>query len=574
MLGAHITSEGAEIKVWAPTVKELTVRLNSNQEHTLRKDDRGIFSAIVPAKAGDRYCYIIRNKCLPDPVSRRLPQGVHGPTEIVDPEAFKWRDAEWKSIPFHEYVIYELHVGTFSHQGTFDGVIPKLPYLRDLGVTVIELMPVAAFPGERNWGYDGVSLYAVQESYGGPAGLKRLVNAAHREGIAVALDVVYNHVGNEGNYLREFGPYFTAAHQTAWGDAINYDRPDSEHVRRFVVENALYWIREYHIDGLRLDAIQAIRDDSQKHIVQEINDAVKDFAIGSGRLVSIMAETDANDRKLLLPKVDGGFGLDATWTDDFHHAVHTFLTGERAGYYQDYGDPKQIVTALNEGFVFQGQYFKTWSRNRGSKPSGIALLSHIFCIQNHDQVGNRCWGERLIALTSRGAAKAAAALLLLAPETPLLFMGEEYGETAPFLFFVDYMEPKLQIAVIEGRKREFEEFGWNDSPNPQDIATFLRSKLRWEFDQEMLDWYRVLLRLRKQFVTHSSRTCSARIDGRQLLLDIPAERPAITVAIGTGKGVSCNSENTLLYSCEDGFEVAICPAERQPDFRACLERVA
>lgn len=568
MFGANVASDRVEFRIWAPNLQKLAVELNGSVLE-LSRDDAGIFSATAKAKAGDRYSYLVGDKRLPDPVSRHLPEGVHGRTEIVDPDAFTWTDESWTGLPFQEYVIYELHVGAFSAEGTFDGVIKKLDHLRSLGVTAIEIMPVAAFPGARNWGYDGVSLYAVQASYGGPEGLKRLVNAAHRAGLAVVLDVVYNHLGAEGNYLREFGPYFTDRYHTVWGDAINYDDEGSHHVRKYVIENALHWIREYHIDGLRLDAIQAIYDSSKTHIIKELTRDVQEFARGANRQIAVIAESDQNDRNLILPASEGGFGLDAVWSDDFHHSVHTFLTKENRGYYQDYGEPEKIVKALNEGFVFQGQHYRFWRASRGSSTAGIPLLRHVFCIQNHDQIGNRCTGERLTHLVPYGAVKAVAALLLLAPETPLLFMGEEYAEPAPFQFFTDYGDKNLQQAVIEGRKKEFEDFGWEETPNPQDPETFKRSKLTWKIDDKMLAWYRELLDLRRKFVTHSSRTCRARLSEGEIILEVPAQNaelqirvrlPGARIAVGPTE----STEQVLLRSQEDGYETVILKCERIP----------
>ena len=343
-----------------------------------------------------------------------------------------------------DYVVYELHVGTFTPEGTFDGVISKLDYLRQLGVTAIEIMPVAAFPGTRDWGYDGVSPYAVQASYGGPDGLKRLVDAAHNAGLAVILDVVYNHLGPEGNYLPKFGPYFTSHHKTPWGDAINYDSECCEHVRQYVVDNALYWIREYRLDGLRLDAVQTIKDDSPQHIVAEIQARVQQLARQLNRRVCVIAETDENISRYVKPASEGGYGLDAVWSDDFHHAIHALFTGERQGYYQDFGDPQQIARALREGYVFQGEHFRFWNAPRGTTAQSVPLPANVICIQNHDQVGNRAKGERLTTLIPRGARKVAAALLLLAPHTPLLFMGQEYDESSPFQFFADFQDAGVE----------------------------------------------------------------------------------------------------------------------------------
>src|SRR5579884_121556 len=358
MLGATLTEDICEFRVWAPSANTLTLRLYDGDKHQdfLMQKDNGLFEFRASAGAGDRYSYIVdQNKPVPDPVSRLLPEGVHGPTEIVDPDAFVWKDAGWRGLPLRDYVIYELHIGTFTPEGTFDAAIAKLPYLKKLGVTVIEIMPVAAFPGSRNWGYDGVSPYAVQASYGGPEGLKRLVNAAHEIGLGVMMDAVYNHLGNEGNYLRLFGPYFTDKHQTPWGEAINYDQQGCESVRQYFVENALYWIREYHMDGLRLDAVQTIKDDSRKHILAEITENAAALAQELGRTICVIAESDENDERLVLPRNAGGYSLEAVWSDDFHHAIHAFFTGERKGYYQDFGHPEQITRALEQGFVFQGE---------------------------------------------------------------------------------------------------------------------------------------------------------------------------------------------------------------------------
>ena len=537
MLGATLNGDLCEFRVWAPSAERVTLRLrteNGTRDWPMAYAEDGQFFLEAFAKPGDRYSYVVDDhKPVPDPVSRLLPEGVHGPTEIVDPHAFKWTDQGWRGLPLDDYIIYELHIGTFTPQGTFEAAIAKLPYLKKLGVTIIEIMPVAAFPGTRNWGYDGVSPYAVQESYGGPDALRRLVDAAHELGLAVMMDVVYNHLGNEGNYLRLFGPYFTDKHKTPWGDAINYDQPGSEGVRRYFVENALYWIREYHLDGLRLDAVQTIKDDSQKHILAEIAEDVRALATQLGREVCLIAETDENDAKMVRPLNQGGYGLDAVWSDDFHHAIHAFFTGERKGYYQDFGRPEQIVRALNEGFVFQGEPFQFWEgRQRGTSSREMPAQAHVICIQNHDQVGNRARGERLTALIPRGARMIAAALLLLAPETPLLFMGQEYDETNPFQFFTDYGDPVLQKAVSDGRRNEFKDFDFQDVPDPQDPATFERSHLNWhlaEGENVMLEWYTSLIQLRKRLVSGAPRNCRAELSGQILSMQVPADEPLLKV---------------------------------------------
>ena len=524
------------------------------------------FVAIASATSGDRYGYVIdgATTALPDPVSRHLPEGVHGPTEIIDASAFDWGDAEWRGLELRDYVIYELHTGTFTPEGTFNAAIQKLGYLKQLGVSVVEIMPVAAFPGAHDWGYDGVSLYAVQANYGGPEGLKRLVDAAHQTGLAVMLDVVYNHLGPEGNYLPKFAPYFTAHHKTPWGDAVNYDSDGCEQVRRYVVENALYWIREYHLDGLRLDAVQTIKDDSAKHIVAEIQERVQQLARELNRSVCVIAETDENDSRYTKPANSGGYGLNGVWSDDFHHAVHAFFTRERQGYYQDFGHPQQIARALRDGYVFQGEHFAFWNGPRGTSANDVALTTNIICIQNHDQVGNRAKGERLTALIPRGARKVAAALLLLAPHTPLLFMGQEYDEAAPFQFFADFQDPALKKAVSEGRRSEFKDFDFNEVPDPEDPATFERSNLTWADaaeNREMLEWYRRLLHLRREYVTGGDRTADAQYAHGVLTMEVPAKHPRLVVEAGLQAGASLprirSDWHEVLRSLEDGYEISI-----------------
>jgi maltooligosyltrehalose trehalohydrolase len=549
----------------------------------MRRGDDGFFTLTLPARAGERYFYVVDGgKPLPDPVSRLLPEGVHGPTEIVDPDSFRWSDVNWQGLDLRDYIIYELHTGTFTPAGTFEGIIGKLDYLKSLGISVIEIMPVAAFPGTRDWGYDGASPYAVHTAYGGPDGLKGLVNAAHAAGLGVMLDVVYNHLGPEGNYLGQFGPYFTDRHHTPWGDAINYDGPDAAPVRQYFVENALYWVREYHLDGLRLDATQTIYDDSPKHIIQEIAENVHAQARELGRRVCVICETDENDaRYLLRPQ---GFGVDAVWSDDFHHALHTLLTPERNGYYQDFGRGEQLARALEQGFAFQGEPFKFWDgRPRGTPTKDIPLYRHVICAQNHDQVGNRARGERLTALVPRGACKLAAVLLLLAPETPLLFMGEEYGEQAPFQFFSDFSDPALRQAVSQGRRREFSEFEWNQVPDPHDPATFERSKLQWNLDHrpsttgnggsvdhrpstvdfcqtDMLAWYRSLLALRREFVMPGERTCRAEWRENKLVMEVPRERPRLLVVAGFSGGAHYRPDagwKRVMRVEEDGYRASV-----------------
>jgi maltooligosyltrehalose trehalohydrolase len=579
--GATYRNGRTEFRVWAPAAKNVVLRLlrasaSEYRDFPMRRlgsSDYGIpemgdvrdadtFVLEIDAHPGDRYFYVIDGGTpVPDPVSRVLPEGVHGPTELVDPTQFHWTDRHWRGVDYKDYVLYELHIGTFTREGTLDSAVARLPYLKELGVTAIELLPVNAFPGKHNWGYDGVGLYAVQSSYGGPAALRRFVDAAHHQGIAVILDVVYNHLGNEGNYLRQFGPYFTAKHQTPWGEAINYDDEGSSPVRRFIVGNALYWIAEYHIDGLRLDAVQTIKDDSPKHIVAEIAERVHGLGRELGRTVTVMPETDENDARYLID-----YGCDGVWSDDFHHAIHTLLTGENKGYYQDFaGHPGLLVRALNEGFAFQGEAFKFWNHARGTSAKGVALPANIICIQNHDQVGNRARGERLTQLTSRGGRKWAAALLLLAPHTPLIFMGQEFDEDAPFQFFTDYEDPVLQKAVSEGRRKEFADFDWTEVPDPEDDATFERSHLDWEWSnqqKEMLNWYRELLQLRRSHVTTGPRTSKAELVSENCIrMAVPAESPDIVVNACWGgakeEHATTAGWHTALFMEEEGYTVRV-----------------
>jgi maltooligosyltrehalose trehalohydrolase len=576
MLGASIDGEFCGFRVWAPYAQQVTLRLAGDQGRDLPMHREGDehFVARTNARAGDRYYYLVNeHKPVPDPVSRLLPEGVHGPTEIVDPDRFTWSRSKsryedsWRGLPLQHYVIYELHVGTFTPQGTLDSAIEKLSYLKQLGVTVIELMPVAAFPGTRNWGYDGVSLYAVQAGYGGPEGLRRFVDAAHVAGLAVILDVVYNHLGNEGNYLRLFGPYFTDKHKTPWGDAVNYDQECCQSVREYVIQNALYWIREYHLDGLRLDAVQTILDDSPVNILAEIKSQVSVLAEELGREVCVIAETDRNDARLVLPPAQGGYGLDALWSDDFHHAVHAFFTGERQGYYQDFGSPEQIVRALNEGFVFQGEPSRYWNgAPRGTPAHDLPAPAHVICVQNHDQVGNRPGGERWTALMPRGARMLSAALLLLSPYTPLLFMGEEFDEQSPFLFFTDYGDTRLRKAVREGRRNEFRNFGHPIAsiPDPQDSATFERSKLNWQLADEnnkMLGWYKSLLALREKYVVGSERTCRAELVDGVIHMQVPAHEPSVRMSARVqGRAALSQPEagwRKEMEAEEDGYAVCV-----------------
>ena len=502
--GATVVDAGVRFSVWAPNATRVAVQLEGGETHPLPPSGGGVFEATIHgARAGTDYRYVLDGKPVPDPVSRYQPGGVHGPSRVVDPARYEWKDSGWRGLSMPDAVIYELHVGAFSDEGTFRGVIPHLRALRELGITAIEIMPVAEFPGSRNWGYDGVHLYAPQSTYGGPEELRVLVDAAHAEGLAVILDVVYNHVGPEGNYLGAFGPYFTGKYTTPWGQALNYDDAQSDEVRRFVTDNALYWVTEFHIDGLRLDAIHGIFDFSPRHILRDIAESVHTQASLLGRKAVVIGESDLNDPRVVRTPDACGYGLDGQWADDLHHAIHAALTGEQNGYYADFGGVAPVAAALRTPFVFDGKYSLHRKRRHGAPAIGIPADRFVVCIQNHDQVGNRALGDRLAAIVGLSKSRLAAALLLLSPYVPLLFMGEEYGETNSFQYFVSHGDPELIKAVREGRRKEFANFGWGDDvPDPQAIETFERSRLdrsRLEMAEhaKLYTLYRDLLRLRR-----------------------------------------------------------------------------
>lgn len=493
--------------VFAPSAGAVEVRLLAPEARVvlLERDDLGYHHGVVDGvEAGARYLYRLDGgKERPDPASRFQPEGVHGPSMVIDPGAFSWTGQEWRGIPLPSYILYELHVGTYTPEGTFDAILPRLDSLAELGVTALELMPVSQFPGRRNWGYDGVYPFAVQESYGGPDGLKRLVDACHRRGLAVVLDVVYNHLGPEGNYFSDFGPYFNDRYRTPWGPAVNFDGPHSDEVRRYFLENALRWLREFRVDALRLDAVHGIMDFSASPFLAQLAEAVGDLRKEEGRMMYLIPESDLNDSRIVTPRNAGGYGLDAQWNDDFHHAVHALLTGEREGYYGDFGGIGHLARAFTDGFVYSGQYSAYRKRRHGNPASHLPAERFVVFAQNHDQVGNRMRGDRLSRLVSFESLKLAAGVVLLSPFLPLLFMGEEYGEIAPFLYFVHHGDEGLIEAVRKGRKEEFAAFGWmGESPDPQDEGTFLRSRpdhaLRGTGGHAvLLELHRELIRIRK-----------------------------------------------------------------------------
>ena len=545
--------------MWAPEARSVELVLDEKR-FPMQADERGWWSAGVKWAAGLDYRFSIDGgEPRPDPRSPWQPEGPDGPSRTVDHSAFSWTDDGWSGRALASEIVYELHVGTFTEGGTFDAAIEKLGDLVDLGVTAVELMPVAEYAGTRGWGYDGVDLYAPHHSYGGPEGLKRFVDASHARGLATILDVVYNHLGPAGNYLREFGPYFTGRYATPWGDAINFDGPGSDEARAFFVDNALMWLRDYHFDGLRLDAVHAILDTSALHILEEIATSVRSLEKETGRTMWVIAESDLNDPRLITPVDRGGFGLDAQWSDDFHHAMHALLTGERSGYYSDFGSVTDLAKALENAFVYDGRHSPFRRRRHGRQPERLEGHRFLGYLQNHDQVGNRAAGERSGALMSVGRLKIGAALVLTAPFVPMLFQGEEWAASTPFLYFTDH-EPDLGRLVSEGRKSEFAAFGWepDEIPDPQAESTFLRSKLDWtersrDPHTELLEWHKELIRLRRAVPPDRSlEQIQTRHDGsdRWLIVD----RGDVTIACnfsGTDVEVPAVEGDVVLASAHE-----------------------
>jgi maltooligosyltrehalose trehalohydrolase len=504
-LGASILPNSVTFRVWAPRCRSVDVEVDGRAIEPLLPAAGGMFEATLEGiSEGARYRYRLDGvRYRPDPVSRFQPEGVHGPSVAIDPARFTWTDQDFPGHAPSELVFYEIHVGTFTPAGTFEALIPHLARLVDLGVTAIELMPIAEFPGSRNWGYDGAHLFAPQSTYGGPRGLRRLVDACHARGLSVFLDVVYNHLGPEGNYLAEYGPYFTERRTTPWGPPVNYDGPGSDGVRRHVVENGRMWVSEFHIDGFRLDAVHAIHDTSPVHILTEFADAVRAEAARVGRRAHVIAESHDNDRRLVLPTSAGGLGLDAVWSDDFHHALHRTLTGETVGYYGDFGDDHHLDRAIAEGFAFQGEPSAFWGRPRGTPSADLPGDRFVICLQNHDQVGNRAHGDRIGTLVPFAAVKLAAGLMFATPAVPLLFMGEEYGETARFQFFTSYLDPRVAEAVRRGRAEELARYAPRGPiPDPNAPNTFVASRLNHSLagaprHRGLREYYRRWLALRR-----------------------------------------------------------------------------
>jgi maltooligosyltrehalose trehalohydrolase len=507
MRSALLKDNAWHFKVWAPEIEEMVLHIVKPFEkvYSMAKDREGNFTVAVETKEKELQYFFRPNneKDLPDPASEYQPGGVHGPSQTVDDCSYVWTDDEWKAPALKELIIYELHIGVFTPKGTFEAVIDRLDDLVSVGINAIEIMPVAQFPGDRNWGYDGVFPYAVQNSYGGPEGLKRLVDACHNKGIAVILDVVYNHLGPEGNYFSQFAPYFTSRYHTPWGDAINFDDAWSDGVREYFSENVIYWFENFHIDCLRCDAIHAMFDNGPVHFWQLTTAKVKALEEKLGKQFHLIAESDLNDPKVIRGVEQSGWGFDAQWLDDFHHALYILINEQDKQRYYDFGSISQMAKAYSDGFVHSGEWVRFRKRKYGASSAGIPGDRFVVFNQNHDQVGNREDGRRLNMLVDFERAKLAAAAILLSPYIPMLFMGEEYAEESPFFYFVSHSDKDLIKAVREGRKKEFAEFGFGDDvPDPQDENTYTESKLQWDrrngnHHKTMLEWYKELIKLRK-----------------------------------------------------------------------------
>ena len=532
-LGVTFIPDGACVRVWAPMAQSVALHLTQSATTVPLRNDGTYWQLTVPQlQPGDTYTFILNGTLeRPDPASLAQPAGVHGPSQAVDTAAFIWTDTDWRNLPLDDYLLYELHTGTFTPEGTFAGIEARLDYLLELGITAVELMPVAQFPGTRNWGYDGVYPYAVQHSYGGAEGLQKLVDACHRKGLAVVLDVVYNHMGPEGNYFTDYGPYFTTRYQTPWGHALNFDGDYSDSVRRYFIENVLMWFRDFHIDALRIDAAHAIHDASETHLLREIKQHVDALVRQTGRPYYLIIESDQNETQFIRSLDAQGYGMDAQWNDEFHHALRVTAGGERQGYYADYNGIQHLAKAYKDAYVYDGTYMPRRARIVGKSTAGHAGRQFVVFSQNHDHIGNRMLGERPSQLVNLEMQKLMAGAVMSSPYLPMLFMGEEWGEQNPFLYFVSHSDPALIEAVRQGRKREFAAFqeidrsASVDAPDAQDEQTFEQSKLQWsrltqEPHQTLFRYYQTLLTLRKQSsLRHPNRESVAVVvdDVRQTL---------------------------------------------------------
>jgi maltooligosyltrehalose trehalohydrolase len=579
--GARPLAEGGTVfRLWAPLAASVAVKVVAPFERTfeMTRGEGDVFEVRAEdVGPGADYFYLLGGEReLPDPVSRFQPQGVHGPSRVVNPDEFAWTDERWRGPSLKDYVVYELHVGTFTPEGTFEAAAGKLAHLKTLGVTAVEVMPVAEFPGARNWGYDGAYLYAPQSSYGGPEGLKKLVDACHREGLAFVLDVVYNHLGPEGNYLGEFAPIYSDVYKSPWGSGLNFDEADSGGVRRFFIENALYWLNEYHVDALRLDAVHAIYDAGPRHFLEELAAEFGAAGRALGREVYTIAESDLNDVRVIRPAGEGGYGIDAQWSDDFHHSLHALLTGVDNGYFADFGRVADLAKAVGEGFVYSGGYSKFRRRAHGTSSIERPGEQFVVSAQNHDQIANAYWGDRLGTLLDLEGQKLAAVLLLCgAPNVPMLFMGQEWGETAPFLYFTSHTDQALGEAVREGRKAEYASFVREEGEtisalggfaDPQSPETFEQSKLVWSRleespHREMLGCYRDLLALRRE------HACLSNCDKTQTEVAFNEELRWMRIERGDAGG----SRAVLLCNLSDeAREVPAPPAREGAAWRLAL----
>ncbi|HEX4155372.1 MAG TPA: malto-oligosyltrehalose trehalohydrolase [Acidobacteriaceae bacterium] len=567
-----------EFKVWAPRAQKLQLQLNDHDVlPTSDRDPRGWWTLSV-AQAGCNvdYAYLVGDDPTPypDPRSAWQPRGVHGPSRLYDQGAFRWTDANWHSPPLSGAILYELHIGTFSREGTFDGAIQHLDYLVDLGITHVEVMPVNEFAGNRGWGYDGVFLFAVFEPYGGPDGFKRFVDACHARNLAVILDVVYNHFGPVGNYASKFAPYLTDRFHTPWGAAVNFNEAGSDEVRRFFCDNALMWLKDFHVDGLRLDATHEYIDRSAVHFMEQLSAEVERLGATLGRKFVLIAESDLNDPKFVRPREAHGYGMDAQWSDDFHHSLFTLLWRDPGrGYYDDFGSMDDLVKSLKRVFVYDGIYSGYRHHSHGRPVNGLSAHHFVGYIQNHDQVGNRAAGERLEHLVGMEGAKVAVGIVLTAPFLPMLFMGEEFASSSPFLFFADHEEEEMRRLVSEGRKRDFAAFGWDDSqiPDPEKVETFERSKLDWNQvakgkHAEMLAWVKQLIALRRNTVDlndgdlgHVEVEC--REDDKSLMMRRGSVRvlanlgdPPVMMKVLKGESIRLSSREGIAIS---GNEIAL-----------------
>ncbi len=571
-------------RVWAPRAHQVAVQI-AGEKLPLQQSSGGWWEAgVEAARPGMDYAYFLDDEdlALPDPRSPWQPNGVHGPSRILDHSAFPWTDAAWEAPPLSSAIVYELHIGTFTPEGTLDAAETKLDSLRELGITHVELMPVNSFPGVQGWGYDGVDLFAPHQPYGSPDALKRFVDACHARGLAVLLDVVYNHLGPDGNYLGKFGPYFTAAHHTPWGDAVNLEDRGSHEVRRFFCDNALMWLRDYHFDGLRLDAVHAYMDRSAINFMEQLGAEVHALQAHTGRSYVVIAESDLNDPRFVTAREAGGYGLDAQWSDDFHHALFSVLTGERSGYYADFGSLADLAKSLREVFVYDGRFSRYRDRIQGRPVVNLPASRFLGYSQDHDQVGNRAKGDRLGQIVSLGRAKIAAALELTAPFVPMIFQGEEWAASSPFLFFTNHGE-ELGKLISEGRKKEFAAFGWNpaDIPDPQSPKTFQRSKLNWDErttapHAEMLDWYRRLIALRHATpdLTDPDRS-RVHVRFSEEAKWIVMERGSVTLAVSIAKNpvaLQVRAGSSIALASSPGMQLSNNSLTLPPDSVAILNR--